>query len=77
MIRSNFGKQTTPVHFQSSDARLDAGFQWAKKQALAYLRRVHQLDEEAARRAARLGGRLAGGLLLLLLGAGSAVALGR
>jgi len=43
--------------------------------ALAYLRRVHQLDEQAARRAARLGGRLAGGLLLLLLAAGSAVAL--
>jgi hypothetical protein len=43
--------------------------------ALAYLRRVHQLDDEAARRAARLGGRLAGGLLLLLLGVGSAVVL--
>jgi hypothetical protein len=43
--------------------------------ALAYLRRVHQLDEGAARRAARLAGRWAGGLLLLLLAAGSAIAL--
>jgi hypothetical protein len=43
--------------------------------ARAYLRRVHQLDEAAARRAATFAGRLAGALLLLLLGAGSALGL--